>query len=141
MARSSSSTPARPSRSRGAAAAPAKGRARQIAQEAEEFVEVTGGDFNSAWDFDENNEIVGVFKGTEVKEIKKKDRTLHTIEVDGEDFTVWGTAVLDNRLEGVEPGSRVKIVRPGTKIRTKSGHQAWEFKVFVSRGAFARNAG
>lgn len=124
---------------RGASATATRGRARQQAAEAEEFVEVSGGgDFPPVWDFEESGNLVGVFTGTDTINAKGKDRSLHSFEVDGETVTVWGTAILDSRLSDVEPGSRVKIEKPGTKVATKSGHQAWEFKVFVAKGALAR---
>ena len=127
-------TPAR-SAGRGATAT----RARQQAAEAEEFVEVSGGgDFPPVWDFEESGPLVGTFGGTEVINAKGKDRNLHTFEVDGETVTVWGTAILDSRLSDVDPNSRVKVEKPGTKVATKSGHQAWEFKVFVAKGSVAR---
>lgn len=126
-------------RSRGAAAAaPARGKARAQAAEADEFVEVKGGDFPETWDFEEQGDLVGTFVGTETKNIKDKDRTIHTFEIDGENVTVWGTAILDSRLSDVDEGSRVKVVKTGKKISTKGGRQAWEFKVYVARGALAR---
>lgn len=108
---------------------------RNQVDEAEEFVEVKGGDFPAAHDFDKQDTIVGTFLGTEEKTIKGKDRVLHTVEVDGEPVTLWGTAILDSRLSEVEPNTRVKIVRRG-KVPTKSGNQAWDFSVYVARSAF-----
>lgn len=103
----------------------------------EEFVEVRGDDFNPTFEFAEDGEssFVGVFKGTETKTIKGKERTLHTFEIDGEDHTVWGAAILDNRLKPVEPGSRCKVIKTGKKLSSQSGNKPWEFKVLVSRAA------
>ena len=129
-------TPA-PSTGRGATAT--KGRARAQAAEAEEYVEVTGGgDFPPVWDFEDQGDLVGVFNGTEVINAKGKDRNLHSFEVDSETVTVWGTAILDSRLGDVDPNSRVKVIKTGDKLPTKSGHQAWEFKVLVAKGALNR---
>lgn len=123
-------------RTRGAAATAAKARNKAIAAEADEFVEVKGGgDFPATWDFDEQPELIGTFLGSEVKEIKGKDRTIHSFEVDGETVNAWGAAILDSRLEDIDQGSRVKVVKTGDKIPTKAGRGAWEFKVFVARGA------
>ena len=140
MARSSTSSTSRSTstRSRGAAATATRGKARQIAAEAEEFVEVKGGDFPETWDFEEQGDLVGTFLGTEVKEIKGKDRSIHSFEVDGETVNAWGTAILDSRLNDVATGARVKVQKTGKKIATKGGRQAWEFKVFVARGALSR---
>jgi hypothetical protein len=106
--------------------------------EGEEFVEVTGGgDFNKTFEFAKDGEssFVGIYKATEEKTIKGKERTLHTFEIDGEDFTVWGAAILDNRLEPVDVGSRCKVIKTGKKLQSASGNQPWEFKVLVSRSA------
>lgn len=131
-------TPARTT-GRSATATATRGKARQQAAEAEEYVEVTGGgDFPPVWDFEEQGDLVGVFNGTKTITAKGKDRSLHSFDVDGDEVTVWGTAILDSRLADVEPGSRTKVQKPGTKVATKSGHQAWEFKVLVARGALAR---
>lgn len=118
---------------------PASTKARDIAAEAEEYVEVKGasGDFPGTHDFATDGDLIGVFTGSEVKDIKGKSRTIHTFEVDGEPVTAWGTAILDSRLSELDGSERphVKIVRPGTKVATKSGHQAWEFQVFVKASA------
>jgi hypothetical protein len=104
----------------------------------EEFVEITGdadGDFPDTWSFDDGNDLIGTFTGTEVKKIKGDDRTIHSFEVDDVPYNAWGAALLDSRLKDVEPGTRVKIVKTGDKITTGSGRKAWEFKVFASTGA------
>lgn len=107
----------------------------------EEFVESqgTGGDFNPTFKFADSGEssFVGIFKDTETKEIKGKERTLHTFEIDGTDYTVWGAAILDDRLKPVDPGSRCKIIKTGKKLQSTSGNQPWEFKVLVARSALA----
>lgn len=115
-----------------------RGSARAQAQEAEEFVEVTGGDFPGVWEFEERGDLIGTFLGTETINAKGKDRNLHSFDVDGETVTVWGTAILDSRLKDVDPGTRVKVQKPGTKVPTRSGHQAWEFKVYVAKNSIAR---
>lgn len=123
---------------RGASATAAKARAKAVASEAIDYEEVkTGGDFPSTWDFETQGDLEGVYTGTEVKDIKGKDRTIHSFEVAGEPVTAWGTAILDDRLKPVESGSRVKVVKTGAKLATKAGRGAWEFKVFVARGALS----
>lgn len=126
------------SSARGATATKSRGRARAAVAEADEFVEVKGGDFAGSWNFEEQGDLIGVYEGSKEVGTKNGDRTLHTFDVDGEEITVWGTAILDSRLSDVEEGQRVKVVKTGDKITTKSGHKAWEFKVFVARGAIAR---
>lgn len=104
----------------------------------EEFVEVRGdSDFPPTFEFAKDGEssFVGVYLGTEEKDIKGKKRVLHQFEIGGEEHTVWGAAILDNRLSPVEPGSRVKVVKTGKKLQSASGNQPWEFKVLVARSA------
>lgn len=130
---------ARSTRSRGAAATAAKARNKAIAAEADEFVEVKGGgDFAPMWDFEEQGDLIGTFKGTVVKDIKGEKRTLHEFEVDGKEYQAWGAAILNSRLEDIEPGTRVKVVDTGNRIPTKRGKPAKEFKVFAARGAISR---
>lgn len=107
--------------------------------EGEEFVEVQGEGFNPTWEWPDSGpgEFVGVYKGTETKAIKGKDRTLHTFEIDGQDTTVWGASILDDRLKPVDSGSRCKVIRTGKKLQSASGNAPWEFKVLVARSALA----
>ena len=117
-----------------------RGSARDQASEADEFVEVTGsgGDFPKTWDFEEDGDLVGTFLATVQKEIKGKERTLHNFSVNDAEVTAWGAAILDSRLSDVEVGSRVKVIKTGDKLPTKSGRSAWEFKVFVAKGSLNR---
>lgn len=115
----------------------------EVVAEADEFVEVKGGgDFPPVHDFKENPVLVGTYLGSEDKNIKGNDQPsrIHSFEVDGETVQAWGSAILNSRLEDVEPGSRVKIEKPGTKVATKTGRQAWDWKVFVARSALNRQA-
>lgn len=104
---------------------------------ADEFEEVAGEDFPPTHDFNENPEIVGTFVSSESKDIKGKQRTIHTFEVNGVTTNVWGTAILDSRLAGLE-GAKVKAVR-GKKVQTAKGNSCWEFKVYVAKAALARS--
>ena len=108
----------------------------EVVNEAEEFEEVQGDDFPPTWDFNEDSELIGIYKGAETKDIKGKARTIHTFEVNGVITNVWGTAILDSRLAGLE-GAKVKAVR-GNKVKTKTGNSCWEFKVYVAKAALAQ---
>lgn len=125
-------------RSRGATATQTRGKARAVAAEADEFVEVRGGDFPPVWDFDESGDLVGTYTGSQEVSTKHGERALHHFDVDGQEVTLWGAAILNSRLEDVEPGSRVKVVLTGNKIPTKRGKPATEFKVFVAKGALSK---
>lgn len=125
---------------KGATATRSRARAKDLASEAEQYEEVKGGgDFPDTWNFEEQGDLVGTFTGSVVKEIKGKDRTIHEFEVDGEVVQAWGAAILDSRLSDLDAPVDVKVVKTGDKIKTKSGHQAAEYKVFVKRGALKRS--
>lgn len=108
----------------------------EVVNEADEYEEVEGGlDFPPTHDFNDDPEIIGVFVGSETKDIKGKQRTIHSFEVNGVLTNVWGAAILDSRLEGLE-GAKVKAVR-GNKVKTNTGNSCWEFKVYVAKSALA----
>lgn len=105
----------------------------------DEFVEVKddgGGDFPPVHDWDDGP-ILGSYKGSKEVTTKNGLSTIHSFDVDGEELQCWGTTLLSGRLADVEPGSRVKVIKTGNKIPTKSGHKANEFKVLVARSALA----
>jgi hypothetical protein len=129
-----------------AAAATASRRGSARKQVEDEFVEITGGgDFPDTWDFDVSekspggNDLIGTYLGTKTVEVRGDDRKVHQFDVDGTEFDAWGTAILNSRLEQIEPGTRVKVVKTGAKIKTKGG-QAWEFKVFASKASMAKGS-
>lgn len=120
---------------RGATATKSRSRARDVAAQADEYVEVKGGDFPDAWDFDAEPELIGTFLGSKEISTKHGPRLLHTFEVDGVEVTAWGAAILNSRLEEIDPGTDVKVVSTGNKIPTKRGKPATEYKVFAKRSA------
>ena len=124
--------------SKGATAtASRRGSARAQAAEASEYEEVKGSGFTPTWDFDEQGDLIGTFEGTTTRSIKGEDRVFHLFTVEGEEVEAWGAAILNSRLGDVEPGTDVKVVKTGAKIKTKRG-SANEFKVFARRGAVRR---
>lgn len=132
--------PARTTRStaRKGATATRKGSARAQAAEADEYAEVKGGDFPDSWDFEEQGDLLGTYLGSKVVPTKHGDRTVHQFQLaNGEEVDAWGTAILNSRLADVDSGQDVKVVKTGDKVKTKAG-SAWEFKVFVKKGAVAR---
>lgn len=129
-------TATRSTRSRGAAATSRKGSARAQAEDA--YEEVTGSsDFTPTWDFEAQGDLIGTFTGTTERDIKGESRTFHQFLVDGEEVECWGAAILNSRLGDVDPGTDVKVVKTGAKIKTKRGH-ANEFKVYARKGAVRR---
>ena len=108
----------------------------------DEFTEeIKGGDYAPTHDFAVNDTLIGTYLRSEEVKTKKGLSTKHTFSVDGEEVDAWGAAILNSRLEQVEPGTRVKVVRRPEKITTSTGNTAWDFGVFVSKRAFAAKAG
>jgi hypothetical protein len=103
----------------------------------EEFEEVKGGDYAPTHDFEVNDTITGVYRGSRVVQTKKGESTIHTFTVDGVDTDVWGSAILNSRLDEDFVGRRVRVIRRG-KVTTKSGNQAWDYYVGVSKAALNR---
>lgn len=105
--------------------------------EADEYVEVQGGNYAPVWDFNENPILEGVYNGHEVKNIKGDDKVIHTFEVPGiGEVQAWGAAVLNSRLDGLE-GAKVRVHKTGQKLSSSNGRSPWEFKVYVAKSAFA----
>lgn len=118
----------------------------------EEFVEVAGeggGDYAPTLSFrgDDPVTILGTFTGTE-KNVGQNKSSVHSFtqaKVEGDpnhsgdhdEIQAWGSAILDDRLASVDPGSRVKVVYTGNRLPTRNG-SAKEFKVLVARSALAR---
>lgn len=103
---------------------------------ADEVEEVSGpSDFPPVWDFKQpgKEKLVGIYRS--VKKAGKKNSNLYTFEVDGEEITFWGTAVLDSRMKSVDFGDKALVHRTGEFLNTSSGNPAAEFKVLVARSA------
>lgn len=126
------------STARKGAAASRRGSAKAQAAEASEWEEVKSADFPDTWNFDEEPELVGTYLGSKDVDTKHGSRTVHQFEVEGQPVDAWGASILNSRLEDVEVGSTVKVIKTGNSFPTKRGKPAQEYKVLVRRGAVAR---
>ena len=104
--------------------------------DADEYVEVKGGNYAPVHDFDASPYLDGIYQGVEAKQIKGRDTTIHTFLVNGEEVQAWGAAILDSRLEGLE-GAKVRVHKTGQKLTSKNGNTPWEYKVYVAKGSVA----
>ena len=68
-------------------------------------------------DLVEGDSIEGVFSGSSTVNKKNSDKkyNVHTLSVDGRPVGVWGTKVLDRKMEMIEVSERIKITYLGTK--------------------------
>ncbi len=72
-----------------------------------------------AWDFEENDTLIGVFVGKE-ENVGENQSMLYEIETkDGRRVNVWGSTILDTRLKNIEIGEEVKIVFLGREKSKK----------------------
>lgn len=79
------------------------------------------------FDLDDSPEIIGKLKTVREGQFGNKVYDLETKEGDK---TVFGTAILDSKMESVKLNSEVKIVYLG-EIKTKNGWMAKNFKVYT----------
>jgi len=87
-------------------------------------------DTTNTFSFDEEgDEIIGKLVKKD-EDGGKFDKGVYTIETEDDKKTVFGTAILTDRLKEVEEGEQVKIVYKGT-VETSGGNEAKNFEVFV----------
>jgi len=93
--------------------------------------------------FEENNPGIHEFKneddeltGVLIKiqdEVGPQDSMLYTLEVEGKPVSVWGCAILDQRMIGIKVGDNIKIVYKGLG-EARAGQNAPKiFQVLVDR--------
>lgn len=105
------------------------------AQEDEEEVEGSGGDWPPVHDFKEYPELIGTYAGSETVKVNGEDRTVHNFVdtdsplEDGKGVQSWGTMILDDKLTGREK-LVLRVVFTGEKLG-----RAWNYKVFTKRQA------
>lgn len=69
-----------------------------------------------------NDELVGIFVKAD-KNVGANNSMLYNMEVEGKPLSVWGSAVLDPKMNAVKPGDLIKIVYLG-KGEAKAGKNA-----------------
>jgi len=86
-----------------------------------------------------NDEIVGILMGAE-SEVGVNKSMLYSMDVEGKPVSVWGSTVLDPKMNAVKPGDLIKIVFTG-KGEAKGGHNAPKlFDVYIDQEHRAKNA-
>jgi len=77
----------------------------------------------NTWKPQEDNESVeGIFVKAE-QNVGTNNSMLYSIEVEEKPMAIWGSAVLDPKMNAVKPGDLIKIVYLG-KGEAKAGHNA-----------------
>jgi hypothetical protein len=102
----------------------------------------------SAWNFDSEPELIAVFEQSEKLDVADtfsdvagamRVQTIHRLRREGEPVDVWGSADLDGKLRGVEPGTLVRIVYLG-KEELEGGKQIKRFQLQTAAGELSANA-
>jgi len=76
------------------------------------------------------DEIIGKLIKTEPSQ--QFDNNVYTLDVEGKNYVVFGTTILDSRLAMVPLNAEVKIVFSGTKPAEKKGHNDMkQFEVYT----------
>jgi len=82
------------------------------------------------WEPKEGDEIIGTLKDIR-NNVGPNKSTLYTLLTDDGAIKVWGSAVLDSRLEGVELGTNIKILFKGVKKSEGSNRHYKDFGVYM----------
>lgn len=101
------------------------GNMKENESEGEDWVKVE----QNVHNFDEEKELIGIFKESIPSEYEGND---FIIDARGKgDVKVFGKTALQNKLNVVKPGTPVKIVYNGEKKSEKSGRTYRDFSVFT----------
>ena len=88
------------------------------------------GDFPKMWDWESDGEKI---EGELIKVdtgVGKNESNVYTIKAGGgEEVGIWGTAVLDSRLNELELGTKIQIIYKGKKKNPESGRTFKDFSV------------
>lgn len=82
------------------------------------------------WNFQDQGPLVGKYIDT-LNDIGRNNSNLHKFEVNGDQWAVWGTAVLDSRLRSIALQTEVMVEYHGKKINRSTGRSFHDFKVYT----------
>ena len=106
----------------------------------DEWEEISGSSTNSkTWDFTTNPEFIGYYVGVQSNVGKNASNLYSFRQESGEMVSIWGSALLDNRLVSLEVGEKVKIVYQGKERNPKSGREYKNFQIFHSTAKHKEN--
>ena len=84
-----------------------------------------------AWDPNQEKEVAGILKQVKTK-VGPNESNLYVLKREGkEDIAVWGSTVIDSRMEDIELGSEVKIVFLGEATSEKTGRNYKNYEVYT----------
>lgn len=100
-----------------------------------EFVEITTDEYNNKqWiPTHKGDYIQGTYKTTENGKGRGEGLLFHILEdPEGINTSILGCATLDNALESIQPGTRIKVIYYGVET-SQNGRQYKKFKVLVAK--------
>lgn len=77
--------------------------------------------------------LQGRYCGTVCK-VGENESSVHIIERGGERLGIWGSAVLDKRMDSVNLGADVMVVFQSLETSERSGREYKDFKVYAKKG-------
>jgi len=77
--------------------------------------------------------ISGIYRGS-VPNIGENESNVHIFEVDGERIGVWGSSVLDKRMDSVNLNASLMVVLQGREVSDQTGREYKDFKVYQKKG-------
>jgi len=77
--------------------------------------------------------IQGRYCGT-VAKVGENESNVHIIESSGERLGIWGSAVLDKRMNSVNLGADVMVIFHSLETSERSGREYKDFKVYAKKG-------
>lgn len=85
---------------------------------------------SNIWDFNAQPDMIGTYVRKE-QEIGPNNSNLYTFRMaDGEEISVWGSTLIDNRMVRVELGNEVKIVYLGKVKSEKSNREYHNYEIY-----------
>lgn len=98
----------------------------------DDFEEV-GGFWDDMFFFEaEGDHLTGSYLRS-VDNVGPNDSIVHVLSVDNIPIGIWGTVLLDNRMESIEAGDIVRIVYNGMLVNEKTGRSYRSFNVYKKK--------
>ncbi len=84
------------------------------------------------WTPEEGEEISGEYLGVQVEVGENKSNLYKVKTEEGKTVGIWGSAVLDGKMFGMEVGTEIKIAFKG-KVKPLKGREYKDYEVFTKK--------
>lgn len=86
------------------------------------------------WQLKDNDEIEGIYRGVK-EDVGDNHSRLYTIEANRNDhqgmYKVWGSVVLDDRMDSAKIGNQIKLVYLGKIKSEKGGRSYHNYELYI----------